>query len=241
MATKSAETEAFDAKISRQRLDHFVLPDGSVEAVLTVTLPGRKEPLVFRERSTPAEARADLGPAGVAGVGEVGSIFGDIGKALKGAAKGIGKAVKSVASSKVFKAAAKGLAAIAPALGPLAPVALTTAGAMATTSALVGARRKAAHGDKRGAAVLTALAVSAAKKVAPKNHAALLKIAADKSRNAHALSVGSAPTKSAKPTAKPKATPQRALVSRTPAALSPAALLAAARAGRVYVIQSKAA
>lgn len=241
-----AATEAFNNKISRQRLDHIEHADGTVEAVLTVTLPGIAKPFVFRAPATVDEAKADLGPGDVAG--DVGSIFSDIGKGLKKIGRGIGKAVKSVASSKVFKTAAKGLAMAAPALGPLAPVALTASGAMATTSALVGARRKAAHGDKKGAAQLTALAVKTANTVAPKNAHTLLKIAADKSRNAHAVAVSGKATKAPKSTksTKPRtssaartSSPRALPASTSSKALTGPQLLAAARSGRVFVIQAR--
>lgn len=239
MDEQSAETQAFNAKISRQRLDYVQLPGGSWEAVLTITLPGVAKPFVFREPATIAEAQADAGDAP-----EVAGIFDAIGKGLKSIGKTVVGAVKSVASSKVFKTAAKGLALAAPVLGPLAPVALTASGAMLTTSALVGARRKAAHGDKRGAVKLTAEAQAIAKKLAPKNHKALLKVAADKSRGAHKISAEPTKTKGkAKTKTKTKA-PARAPSRALPAGRSPvsaAALLAAARSGRVYLVQPRAA
>lgn len=252
--SKSAETEAFDAKISRQRLDTFDRPDGSVESVLTVTLPGVATPFVFREVATAEEARADLGGSvsGEFADDDVAGIFDDIGKAVKSVGKGIAKAAKSVATSKVFRAAAKGLAVAAPVLGPLAPVALTASGAMLTTSALVGARRKAAAGDKKGAAAMTVLAAKAAKKIAPKNARKLLKIAGDKSRAAHAIAVATPKpskkrkAKKSKPAARPstRTTIVRPTSSAPRALLGPgnplgaAELLAAARAGRVFVVKA---
>ena len=246
---KAPETQAFDAKISRQRLDEFERPDGSVEAVLTVTLAGVPKPFVFREVSTPAEARAEFGAAEVSGFGEASGIFDDIGKAIGKVGKGVVKAVKSVASSKVFKTAAKGLAIVAPALGPLAPAALTTSGAMLTTSQLVSARGKSEAGDKKGAAKLTALAASTAKKVAPKNSAALLKIAADKSRAAHKIAVSAAkpaskktaqkvPAAKKKPAAAKKPAPVIAPKLGTGSAITSSDLLAAARSGRVFVVRA---
>ncbi len=231
---QSAETKAFNAKISRQRLDHIQLPDGSWEAVLTITLPGVAKPFIFREPATLAEARADAGDAP-----QVAGIFDAIGKGLKSIGKTVVGAVKSVASSKVFKTAAKGLALAAPILGPLAPVALTASGAMLTTSSLVGARRKAAHGDKRGAAKLTAEAIANAKRIAPKNHGALLKIAADKSRGAHSISAGK-PTKKSKP-AKTKRPSSTRAPSSPAGRVSASALIAAAHSGRVFLIQPKKA
>jgi hypothetical protein len=254
---KSAETIDFDAKISKQRLDHFETADG-IEAVLTITLPNGKE-LVFRELASKQEAMRVEGNFDIAdGIEgeEVEGLFGDIGKALGKVAKGVVKGVKAVASSKVFKAAAKGLAVAAPMLGPLAPAALAASGAMATTSALVSARHAAGRGNKKAAAQFTALAVKTAKKISPKHAATLLKVAADKSRSADAIAAQppkstakskAKPKAKAKAKAKPKAKPARKpapapaprqLPSSTSSPLTGAALLAAARKGRVYVVQA---
>jgi hypothetical protein len=238
MAERAQETQNFDAKISRQRLDFVELPGGrGVQAILTVTLPDGIQ-RVYRADATAQEAADTMA---VEGDFDVEGIFGDIAKAVGKVAKGAVKAVKSVASSKVFKLAGKGLLALAPALGPLAPAALAAGGAMTVTSNLVKARHAADRGNKKAAAVATAAAVAAAKKIAPKQSKALLKIASDKSRAANRVA-GEMPKAKpkakakAKPIVRPSSSPGSALARGRQ--LSPTDLVRAARSGRVYVVQA---
>lgn len=230
MDTQSPESERF-ADLSKQHLDYEELPDGSVRAILTVTLPGGNQ-LVFKgDPVTPKEAESVEGL-----YDEVGNIFGDIAKGIGKVAKGVVKGVKAVASSKVFAAAAKGLALVAPALGPLAPVALTASTVMSTTNKLAQARHAAARGNKKLAAQITARAVAEAHKAAPTKAATLLKIANDKAKRAHALtsSIGVLGTSKAKP----KATPKTTAITSAQGALSPQQLLTAARSGKVFLLRA---
>lgn len=237
------EAQAFNEKISRQRIDYFELPGGKgIRAVLTVTLPGGKE-YQYTEDVTAAEAAGQLAVEGDFDDFAVAGIFGDIGKALGKVAKGAVKAVKSIASSKVFKTAAKGLAVVAPALGPLAPAALTASAAMMTTSHLVGARHAASRGNKKAAAAATAAAVKTARALSPKHAKTLLKIANEKSKavDKHASKMTGAQKRSAAHKSKAivtKTKPKPSTALARGKQLHPQDLVRAARAGRVYVVQA---
>jgi hypothetical protein len=252
MAANSV-TKAWDAKLSKQRLDFTETPDGRVAATLTVTLPGgvQKRFTAYVSAKEAREVSGDVSYAALRAHGysddEISGLFGDIFKGVKKIAKGAVKVVKTVATSKVFKLAAKGLAVVAPALGPLAPAALAVSGGMMATSALVGARAKAARGDKKGAAIATAAAVKLAQRVAPKNHKQLIAWANVKSKNA--IRVASKPPKAKKVSTAQAlrslpsfATPRKlaADTTRSSAKVTPLALVKAARAGRVYVVAPKA-
>lgn len=183
-------------KISRQRLDFEEHPDGSVTAILTVTLP---DGTVQRYRSTSTPEELDQFASAIANAEtkltkriegmsdeEIAGIFGDIWNGVKS----VGKAVAKVATSKVFKAASKGLASIAPALGPYAPAAMAVSGGMQVTSKIAQSALAAEAGANRAA---RALGIGAKKRASamtrgkPKLTNALLKWGSRKRKSAFGL------------------------------------------------------
>lgn len=242
MATAAASTEV------RKRLDFVDKPDGSVDAVLTISLPGGVQKR-FVENVHPSEAQAISGEI----IGAEFLLNPEVGFSFKKVFKGVGKLAKKVASSKVFALAAKGLAIAAPLLGPIAPAALGAAAGLGVAAKLAKAGVAAAHGAKSVAAELTAAAASDAKKLTktPAGAAALLKAAnttrlsAEKVANTGRENVAPKPKPATKSTAKSTAkstpaTPASKASSCKPCssasqfpAMSEGDLLARARAGRV--------
>lgn len=177
--------------LSRQRLDYVDLPDGSVKAILTVSLPGGVIKR-FEAITTPQEAEAVEGEIIGAELAmltedgeEIGSFFGKIFKAVK-------HVVKKVASSKVFKVAAAGLAIAAPVLGPLAPAALAASAGMGVASKLASAGVAAAKGAKKIARALTQEATNDARRLTktPAGAASLLQAANRKRLSAFRIASG---------------------------------------------------
>lgn len=213
-------------ELSRQRIDYEELPDGSVKAILTVTLPGGRVER-FSAQLHPNELSE------VSGIGmlfdpahEVGNIFGDIVKGIGKVAKGAVHVVKEVVGSKVMQVAAKGLAVIAPALGPLAPAALATSATLGIAGKLAKAGIASKHGAKSVAKVITDGAIKdAAKLTKTASGAAALLKQANKKRTALEKIAAKNKSKS-KPAAKSKPIVK-------PASGKPSNVIAAARAGRV--------
>lgn len=141
--------------IARQRLDYEWLPNGTIRATLTITLPHGNEFRFTGEGDPRAIAMLVRGsrPDAVEG------ILGDIWKGIK-------KGAKAVATSGVFKTATKVLATVAPVLGPAAPAAMTAATTMGAATKLLAAKKYSAKGDTRSAAKLV---LAASKQVTPKN------------------------------------------------------------------------
>lgn len=220
--------------LSRQRIDFVDKPDGSVDAVLTVTLPGG---VVTRYTSNvhPSEAQAVSGEI----VGAELILNPTVGVSVF---KKIGRLAKKVASSKVFELAAKGLAIAAPLLGPIAPAALGAAAGLGVASKLAKAGVAAAHGAKSVAAALTKAAHSDAVKLTktPAGAAQLLAVANQKRLGAEkAAHKGPEPAPRATAVKRPAARAPSAAPARAPSpaparASAPSSdVLALARAGRV--------
>lgn len=222
------------AALSRQRIDYIDKPDGSVDAVLTITLPGGVTKR-YTANVHPAEAQAISGEIIGAELllnPEVGSFFGK-------AFKKVGQLAKKVASSKVFALAAKGLAIASPLLGPLAPAALGAAAGLGVAAKLAKAGVAAAHGAKSVAAELTKSAHSDAVKLTktPAGAAALLQHANNKRLGAEKVADKS-PTPPPRAAAKPKPKPAPKPAPPRPSSPAPSRavtsdVLSAARAGRV--------
>jgi hypothetical protein len=175
----AAHRHAIRSEVFRHRIDWNWLDDGSIEAVLSLTLPDGHA-FRFRASADPkeiAEALNALHP-------EVGGFMGNLWKGVK-------KVAKTVATSKVFKVAASALAIVAPALGPLAPVAFAAGAGMKASGALVAARAYAAKGgsgNKAKAAKLVEYATNASKvaaRAAPPSSAKLAKDPAAAAEAAH--------------------------------------------------------
>jgi len=239
-------------QISRQRMDYEDLPDGSVKAILTISLPGG---IVKRFEAITTKAELQKEQADII-AGELdlnADVVGwNFGKFLKGATKGLAKVAKSVASSKVFKLAASGLALAAPLLGPIAPAALAVSAGMGVASKLAKAGAAVAAGASSVADALTRSAASDASKLTS-NPAAAASLLADANRKRLgaervAAPKASQPRPAPRPIVKPKAPPKPAAVKCAPqvvtrtktvavapvfAPMSEADLLARARAGRV--------
>lgn len=94
---KSPVTEKFDQNVSRQRIDYNQLPDGTVQAILTVTLPGGIQNVYIADVS-PQEAQVVSGAWDeIAAMDVAGEIpWGEVGFSLGGLFKGVVKSVKSV-------------------------------------------------------------------------------------------------------------------------------------------------
>lgn len=147
-------------RLSRQRIDFEEHPDGSVTAILTVTLPNGQAHR-YTETVTPeeydqfanvvasAEARMLQRVEGLSDE-EVAGLFSSIGKAFKSVVNG----VKKFAASKIFKTAASGLQTIAPALGPYAPAAMAVGGGMQVASKVARGAIAAEAGAKQAAKAL---------------------------------------------------------------------------------------
>jgi hypothetical protein len=240
-------------ELTRQRIDYRDRPDGSVEAILTISLPGgttkRFTSVVTRKELEAVEGEIVGAELALAGPDAVGFSFGKL-------IKGVSKVAKSVASSKVFKLASSGLALAAPLLGPIAPVALAAAAGMGVASKLSGAAAAAAKGASAVANALTQSAANDAKRLTktPQGAASLLAAANAKRLGAERIAAKSAPKppppkpkpKAAAPKPKPKAAPKppappapppppapRALPAPAVIMRSEADLLARARQGRV--------
>ncbi|SRR6266545_4507559 len=209
-----------DATGVRKRIDYIDKPDGSVDAVLTITLPGGVTKR-FVANTSPDEAQAVTGDI-------VGAELALLGPDVVGfnLFKSVGKLAKKVASSKVFALAAKGLAVAAPLLGPLAPAALGASAGLGVAAKLAKGSVAAAHGAKSVAAALTKSAIADARKLT-KTPAGAKSLLAD----ANKTRVNTEKVIEAQPEKK------RAPAARSaPAAArsgSEADLLARARAGRV--------
>lgn len=224
------------AALSRQRIDYVDKPDGSVDAVLTITLPGGVVKR-FTSNVHPAEAQAISGEI----IGAEYLLNPEVGFSFKKVFKGVGKLAKKVASSKVFALAAKGLAIAAPLLGPIAPAALGAAAGLGVASKLAKAGVAAAHGAKSVAAELTASAHKDAVKLTktPAGAKALLEHANKKRLGAEKVADNSRDTPQPRAAAKPKPAPKpapKAAAAARPSSSSPPVtndVLAAARAGRV--------
>lgn len=150
---RAAAAARFRAQVLRSRLDYRWLPDGQVQAILTVTLPNGHM-MRFTAEGNPHDILAALqreNPHVIAGF------------SLGGLWRGIKKVAKTVATSKVFKIAAGALAVVAPFVGPLAPVLFAGAGAMKATTALLAAKVHAAAGNLGAAKTLVSYAGSVAK------------------------------------------------------------------------------
>jgi type IV secretory pathway TrbL component len=217
---------------TRQRLDFVDKPDGSVDAVLTISLPGGVQKR-FTTNVHPSEAQAISGEI----IGAEVLLRPQVGFSFKGVFKSVGKLAKKVASSKVFALAASGLALAAPLLGPIAPAALGAAAGLGVAAKLAKAGVAAAHGAKAVADELTAAAASDAKRLTttPAGAAALLAAANKKRLGAEKIA------NSARENVAPKSAPARpsnAAPARCASAtqfppMSEGDLLARARAGRV--------
>jgi hypothetical protein len=202
----------------KQHIEYRTLPDGTVEAVLTVSFPnGTKQQFAAKvdtdeiRRVEGAIIGAELAIAGygpeVAALMEVGFNFG---KLIKGVTKGVGKIAKAVATSKVFKLAATGLALAAPVLGPFAPAALAVSAGMGIASKLSSAGLAAARGAKNVAAAFTNAAQLDARRLGgtAANAAKLLASANDKRLKAEAIQDRApAPKPAARPVARPAPRP----------------------------------
>jgi len=219
-------------ELTRQRVDYINRPDGAVEAVLTISLPGgvtkRFSTIVTREEVEGVEGDIVGAELALLGPDAVGFSFGKL-------LKGVGKIAKSVATSKVFKLAATGLAMAAPLLGPIAPIALAASAGMGVASKLAGAASAAIKGATSVANALTASAASDAKRLTTTPEGAASLLAA-----ANAKRLGAERIAAKVPTPKPKPRPRAAPRPAAPRPAAPqyaprseAALLASARAGRV--------
>jgi hypothetical protein len=231
------------AELTRQRIDYKDRPDGSVEAILTISLPGgvtKRYSSVVTKQELEAVA-GDIVGAELAMLGPdaVGFSFGKF-------IKGVGKIAKSVATSKVFKMAASGLALAAPLLGPIAPIALAASAGMGVASKLAGSAAAAIKGATSVADALAKSAASDARKLTttPEGAASLLAAANAKRLGAERVAAKAPPPRAAPPpmphfprmaAQKPKAAAARPAAPPKPAYAprSEAALLASARAGRV--------
>lgn len=149
-----ADAHAIRTEVFRHRIDWHWLQNGSIEAVLTVSLPDGHE-FRFRAQCDPREIAAALQAAHP----EVGGFLGKMWKGIK-------KVAKTVATSKVFKLASTALAMAAPALGPLAPALLAAGASMKAATALVAARSHAAKGNTEAANELINYATKASKAAA---------------------------------------------------------------------------
>jgi hypothetical protein len=202
----------------KQHIEYKTAPDGTVSAVLTVTLPnGTKQ--VYEAKVDTDEMRkvegaiigAELQIAGY-GPEMVGFNFG---KLIKGVTKGVGKLAKGIATSKVFKMAAAGLALAAPILGPFAPAVLAVSAGMGIASKLSSAGVAAARGAKNVAAAFTNAAQLDARRLGgtAENAAKLLNGANEKRLKAESIQTRS----EAKPA--PRPAPARA-AARPPARIT---------------------
>lgn len=220
----------------KQHIEYRNLPGGSVEAVLTVTLPNGAQQR-YTAITHPDEASAiqgDMIGAELLELGYVsGSFFKSLGKIVKKSVKTVGKAAKGIASSKVFALAAKGLAIASPVLGPFAGPALAASAGMVIAAKLAKAGVAAAAGAKNVAAALTKGAADAAAKLTktPEGAASLLAAANKKRLGAEAIAAGKKPTP-----AQPRRAPAPKPSARTlpapkpkPAVVKPAPQLAAPR------------
>lgn len=219
---------------TRQRLDYETLPDGSVKAILTVSLPGgivkRFEAVTSAEEAQSVEgdivgAELALNPGHEVGWNPF---------------KAVAKLAKKVVNSKVFKVAATGLAVAAPLLGPIAPAALGAAAAMGVASKLAKAGVAAAKGAKKVSQALTASAARDAKKLTrtPRGAAQLLAVANRRRLGAEALAEGKPkrkPLRFTRKRAKPRkaAAPTAPALAAAPAKMGEGELLKRARLGRV--------
>lgn len=215
------------SEMSRQRLDYIDRPDGSVDAVLTITLPGGVVKR-FTANVHPNEAQQIAGEI----IGAEMLLNPEVGASIF---KKIGKLAKKVAHSKVFQIAAKGLALAAPLLGPIAPAALVASAGLGVASKLAKAGIAAAHGAKGVAQELTASAHRDATKLTktPAGAKALLQAANNKRLGADKLADTGKENHAPPPTA---AAPTRRVPASSPAPSSSASpdVLQAARAGRVH-------
>lgn len=254
MAAKSAEVAKFE-QLSKQRMDYTNLPGGGVRARLTITLPGGKT-MSFVEDVTPDDV--DTYAAQISGV-EIGYAISEVGGVvevgfLSSLVKTIGKGVKAVANvakkvvtSKVMQTAAKGLALAAPALGPLAPAALGVAGGIGVAGKLLSAKNAAAVGAKRTAAAITQDAISDARRISPNASSSLLRIASSKANSAQRLlfpQFGAKTQAISKALARGQASNANVLElarqgrirSNLGGAVTPAQLMAAQQAGRMFFL-----
>lgn len=230
------------SQLSRQRLDHITRPDGSVDAVLTITLPGgvTKRFVANVTNDEAQQVSGEIIGAEVLCNPTVGAFsFKKLGRGLKNMAK-------KVASSKVFKLAAEGLAIASPLLGPLAPAALGAAAGLGVAAKLAKAGVAAAHGAHEVAKQLTDSAHADATRLTttPAGAAALLQHAnakrlnaekvADKGHDAPAPASKAPATARARPLVPPAAAKpsSSATLARAPAPAS-SDVLALANAGRV--------
>jgi len=231
-------TQAPAPELTRQRIDYIDQPDGSIVAVLTITLPGgitkRFESKVTRAELEQAEGDIVGAELALLGPDFVGFSFGKF-------IKGVGKIAKSVATSKVFKMAASGLALAAPLLGPIAPIALAASAGMGVASKLSGAAAAAIKGATGVADALTKSAANDARRLTttPAGAASLLAAANAKRMGAERVAAKAPPPRAA-PAPFPRFPARPAAKPRPPAAPKPAYapfsegdLLARARAGRV--------
>lgn len=237
------------AATTRQRIDYVPLPGGAVKAILTVTLPGGAVKR-FEAVTTAHEAQSVEGVI-VAGELELAAHVGAF-RPFKAFRK-VGKLAAKVASSKVFKLAASGLALAAPALGPLAPALLAAAGGMAVASKLASAGVAAAKGARSVAEAITKSAAADALRLTGTADGArqLLELANKRRLGAEKVAertperpAAAAPTRQ-KPAAAPSSpsSPSSDLLtqaragrvrSSSGAPVTPAELLRAHRAGRIY-------
>lgn len=215
-------------KLTRQRVDYRTLPNGHVQATLTVTLPGG---LVRRFTTTVDPNQPVAGD-------EVGSLFGSIGRFIKhplksagNIVKKVGKVAKAVATNKVFLLAASGLATAIPGAGPIVGPALLVASKTLGVAAKLGhARIAAKHGAHDLAKALTKEAIGDAHAISknPADAARLLAVADQKSKNVERVT-----GMDTLPNAPPVTGPIFSQQQPSARASSGADLLAAARAGRI--------
>lgn len=138
-ARAARNVDAYRRTLWRNRLDYRWLPDGRIEAILTVTLP-HGAAFRFSETCHPEEIATWIRENRPEVAGFLGKLW-----------KGVKKVAKKVATSKVFSIATKALAFAAPILGPLAPAALAASVGLKATTMLIGAQRLKAVGNAAGA------------------------------------------------------------------------------------------
>jgi hypothetical protein len=152
-AVRADNVARFKSEVMRARCDYRWMPDGNLEAILTLTLPAGNE-MRFTAQCDPKPILAYV----------LANQRGEIsGFSLKKLWKGVKKVAKGVVTSKVFKVASTALAFAAPVLGPLAPVALAGSAAMKAGRALISAKALVSAGNKTDAAKLVNYAAGIAK------------------------------------------------------------------------------